>query len=120
MDEQISWRVELRVKPGQLDRFRALTGAMVDATRAEPGVLTYQRWTSDDGDVVHVLERYENSSAAVAHLRMFAARFAGQFSSVVERVRFTVYGSPSAELRELLDGFGATYMKPFGDFAYWE
>ena len=38
----ISWHVELAVKPGQLVNFRELTGEMVESTRAEPGVLSYQ------------------------------------------------------------------------------
>jgi hypothetical protein len=38
---------------------------------------------------------------------------------MVDRTRFTVFGNPSDELRELLDGFGATYLRPFDDFAYW-
>jgi hypothetical protein len=33
MGDQISWRVELAVKPGELENFQALTGEMVEATR---------------------------------------------------------------------------------------
>ena len=33
--------------------------------------------------------------------------------------RLRVYGKPSDELKALLDGFGATYLRPFGDFTYW-
>ena len=39
MGDQISWFVELAVKPGQLDNFQALTSEMVE-------VLTYQRFVS--------------------------------------------------------------------------
>ncbi len=119
MDGEISWRVELALKPAQLASFRALTGEMVAFTRSEPGVLSYQRFLGGDGKSVHVYERYASSSAAAAHLRNFAELFGARFSAVAERTRFTVYGQPSDELRGLLDGFGATYMKPLGDFAYW-
>jgi hypothetical protein len=37
---------------------------------------------------------------------------------MVERKRFTVFGNPSEELRKNLDGLGAIYMRPFGDFGY--
>ena len=84
MGEQISWRVELAVKPGELENFQALTGEMVEATREEPGTLSYER-----------------------------------FASMVDRIRFTVFGNPSDELKGLLDGFGATYLRPFGNFKYW-
>ncbi|HUI18326.1 MAG TPA: antibiotic biosynthesis monooxygenase [Alphaproteobacteria bacterium] len=119
MDYPISWSVELAVKPGQLESFRALTSEMVEATRAEAGVLTYQRFVSDDGKFVYVYERYANSAAAAAHVQKFKDRFGERFSAMVERTRFMVFGYPSDELRRLLDGFGATYMKPFGEFAYW-
>ena len=119
MGDLISWHVELAVKPGQLVNFRELTGEMVESTRAEPGVLSYQRFVSDDGRFVHAYERYANSTAAVAHLQKFGKQFSGRFLAMVDRTRFTVYGNPNDELRALLDGFGATYLRPFGDFAYW-
>jgi len=119
MNGEIAWRVELAVKPGRLDPFRALTGEMVDFTRGESGVLSYQRFVSDDGTSVHIYERYADSAAALAHLRNFGKIFAKRFQELVERRRFTVFGDPSAELRALLDGLGATYLKAFGDFPYW-
>jgi quinol monooxygenase YgiN len=119
MRNQISWRVKLALKSGQLDNFQALTGEMVEFTRTEPGVLSYERFVSDDGNFVHVYERYADSYAAVAHLIEFRQRFAARFSSMVERKEFTVYGNPSSELKLLLDGFGAIYLRPLGDFEYW-
>jgi hypothetical protein len=90
----------------------------VEATRGEPGVLSYERFVSADGTVVHVYERYADSAAAVAHLRIFGRRFGGRFMGMVDRTRFTVYGTPSAELRGMLDGFGARYLAPFGGFSH--
>jgi quinol monooxygenase YgiN len=114
MGDQVSWQVELAVKPGALDNFRALTAEMVESTRGEPGVLSYERFVSADGQVVHVYERYADSAAAVAHLRTFVRKFGGRFVGLVDRKRFTVYGNPSAELKGILDEFGATYLEPFG------
>lgn len=119
MDSEIAWRVELAVRPGQIANFRALTGEMVAFTRREPGVLSYQRFVSDDGASVEVYERYANSAAALAHLHSFQKHFSARFVGMVERRRFTVFGNPSDALRAVLDGFGATYLRPFGDFAYW-
>jgi quinol monooxygenase YgiN len=116
---QISWRVELFIKPGQLESFRALTGEMVESARRELGVLSYQRFVSADGKTVHVYERYADSAAALTHLRVFAKKFAEPFQDMVERKCFVVFGHPTAELKAALDGYGAIYLKPFGDFAYW-
>lgn len=119
MDGEICWHVELAIKPGQLESFRALTGAMVEAARREFGVLSYQRFVSEDGKTVHVFERYVDSAAALAHLKAFAKQFAARFQKLVERKYFIVFGDPTTELKAELDGFGADYAKPFGDFAYW-
>ncbi len=117
MSDQIFWLVELAVRPGRLDNFRALTGEMVESTRRESGVLSYERFVSEDGKVVHAHERYTDSVAALAHLETFERKFSGRFLSLVERRRFTVFGTPTDELRAVLDRFGATYLRPFGDFA---
>jgi quinol monooxygenase YgiN len=119
MTDQISWCVELAVKPGCLDTFKELTAEMVACTRNESGVLSYQRFATDDEKIIHAYERYANSDAAVAHLQNFREKFSQRFSSVVDRMKFTVYGTPSAELKRLLDGFGAIYLARFGDIEYW-
>src|SRR5262249_39891407 len=115
----VSLWVELAIKPGRLDEFEKLTGEMVAATRAERGVVAYQRFISGDRRTAYVHERYEDSEAAVAHLRKFAATFGKRYSSMVERKRFVVFGQPSDALRTLLDEYDATYHLPFGPFAYW-
>jgi hypothetical protein len=51
---QVSWWVELAVRPGCLDAFETLTGEMVAAAHAEGGVLAYQRFIGDDRQTVHV------------------------------------------------------------------
>ena len=119
MNGQICWHVELVIKPGLLESFRALTGEMVESARRELGILSYQRFVSEDGKTVHVYERYADSTAALTHLEIFAKKFAEPFQDMVERKRFVVFGYPTAELKAALDGYGAIYFKPFGDFAYW-
>ncbi len=117
MGDQVSWHVELGVRPGKLDRFRALTSEMVESTRGEAGVLSYERFISDDGKFIHVYERYVDSPSAVAHLLEFSKRFGGRFEGMVDRKGFTVYGTPNEELKELLDVFGATYFAHLGGFS---
>jgi quinol monooxygenase YgiN len=113
---QVSWWVELALRPGCLEEFARLTGEMVASAQAENGVLAYQRFISEDRQTVYVHERYEDSSAAILHLRAFMATFDERHASMVERKRFLVFGEPSDELRMLLDRYGATYHRPFGPF----
>ena len=116
---QISWWVEIAVRPGCLDEFETLTGEMVASTRAESGVLACQRFISDDRQTVHAHERYENSNAAMTHLVKFAAMFGDRYGRLVARKRFVVLGEPSDGLRTLLDSYGVSYHRPFGPFRYW-
>lgn len=113
MSEPISWHVELEVRPGRLDALRALTAEMIERAKAEPGTLIYERYVSDDQRIVHVLERYADSAAAVAHLADFAREYAARLAELIERRRFTVFGTPTRELREILDPLGATYARAF-------
>ena len=119
MSDHIAWCVGLEIQPGRLDGFLELTAEMVDTTANEQAVLGYQRFVTVDGNIVHAIERYEHSDAALAHLKTFQEKFAGRFSSMVSRRRFTVYGVPSADLKKLLDSFGAIYLTRLGDLAYW-
>jgi quinol monooxygenase YgiN len=116
---EIAWLVELVVKPGQLDNFRTLTGEMVAFALNEGGVLSYQRFVSENGAQVYVYERYASSAAALAHLENLKTRFATRFEAMVTRRQFTVFGHPDQALKEVLDHFGAVYLRPFGDFQYW-
>ena len=119
MNDEVSWRVELAVKPGQLDNFRMLTGEMIETALSEHGVLSYARFASEDGMTVHVYERYFDSRSAVGHLETFATKYGSRFLTMVERRHFTVYGNPTTKLREVLDTFNPTYMTSFGEFPYW-
>ena len=117
MGDQVSWVLEVAVKPGQLETFRSLMEEMVASTRGEPGTLIYEWYVSDDGRVVHLIERYADSAATVAHVATFGEKFAGRFLAAVDPTRFTVMGSPNDEAQAALIGFGPAYLQPFGGFA---
>ncbi len=118
MSDHVYWILELAVKPGQADAFKALMNEMVEATQAnEPDALNYEWTLSADGATCHIHERYADSAATMTHLASFGANFAERFLAAVEPTRFTVYGNPNAEVRGALDGFGAVYMTPAAGFA---
>lgn len=117
MSGQISWHVELEVKPGLMDAFRTLTREMVHATKNEPGVLAYERFIGDDNQSIHIFERYIDCAAAVAHLLTFVHAYAKRFANLVERKRFTVFGTPTPELKQLLDPLRAQYFARLDGFS---
>ena len=117
MKDHVSWVIELAVKPGQHDTFKTLMDEMVEGTSSEPGTLNYEWYISDDGGTVHLFEKYQDSEAMIVHVKGFMEKWAGRFLESVDPTRFTVYGDPSPEARELLAPFGGTYLGPWGGFA---
>jgi quinol monooxygenase YgiN len=108
MSDQVSWLVELAVKPGQLEKFHTLTSEMVKSAHGEAGVTIYERFVSRGGRIVYAYERYVDSAAALAHLGKFEPQFSERFVRMVSRKRFTVFGAPTDELKRVLNRFGAT------------
>ena len=109
---EVYWLLELEVIPGQLDNMKSLVNEMVAATQAnEPGTLSYEYSLNADKSICHIYERYTDSSAALTHLGTFGSQFAERFMTVFKPVAFTVYGSPSEELKGALAAFGPAYME---------
>lgn len=118
MSDTVSWNLQVNVREGQLEDFRALMQEMVSATQAnEPGTLAYEWFLNEDGSACHIYERYSDSAAVMTHLGAFDANFGARFLESVEPTALSVYGEPSADVRGVLDGFGAKYLGPFGGFA---
>ena len=117
MGGEIAWQVELAIRPGKFDNFRALTQDMVAFAKSEPGVLVYERFVSEDGQTVYVYERFVDSASAVAHLVAFGERYGERFAKMIERRWFRVCGTPSEALRALLEPFGVTYLDRLDGFS---
>jgi len=112
----ISWHVELVVKAGEFANFMALTKEMIKTARREHGTIIYERFGNEDDNIIYLYERYANASAALAHLQEFEKTYGEQFAKLVERKRFTVFGTPNDGLRNMLDRYGATYFRILGGF----
>lgn len=117
MSTVVSWNLQMLVRDGQLDDARVLMDEMVTSTLDESGTRGYEWFLSEDGGHCHINERYADSDAVMAHLGNFGEKFAERFLACFEPTTLSVYGEPSAEARAALDGFGATYLAPFGGFS---
>lgn len=118
MSDNIYWILEVAIKPGKIDNFKALMKEMVEATQAnEPNTLNYEWTITEDNQSCHIYERYVDSAATMVHLRAFGEKFADRFMAAVDPTRLVVYGTPNNELKEALGGFGPVFMAPFGGFA---
>lgn len=117
MEGHVSWIIELAVKDGELGTFTELMEEMVAGTSPETGTLAYEWYISGDQGAVHIFEKYVDSDAMITHVSGFMSKWAARFLGCVDVTRFVVYGDPSPAARELLDGFGGTYMGPWGGFS---
>lgn len=117
MSENVYWVLELAINRGRFEDFKTLETEMVEATeRNEMGTLSYEYTISDDREVCHIYERYQDSAAAMTHLETFGVKFATRFMDVLKPTRFVIYGSPSAQVKEALAGMNPVYMAPFKGF----
>jgi len=113
----VGWLFEVSIKQGQLENLKALIREMAERVEAtEPDTLTYEWSISEDGSTGHVQERYVSSEAALAHLASFNEIFADRLMSMADPERMTIYGSPSAALKDEVSGINPTYMNPVGGF----
>ena len=76
----------------------------------------YEWAISDDRQVCHLYERYQDSTAAMIHIQSFGANFAARFMDVLKLTRCVVYGTPNAQVKDTLAPFGPAYMEPLGGF----
>ncbi len=117
MSDIVSWNVHMSVREGRLSDARELMPEMVESTRGEVGTLVYEWFLGVGGTVCHLNERYADSDAAMVHLGNFGTKFAERFLECFEPTGLYVYGEPSDEVRAVLDGFGAVYLRTFSGFS---
>jgi len=118
MREAISWVLEMAIKPGELDNFKALMDEMVEDVQAsQPDTTIYEWFYSEDGSACHIYERYTDSAATMIHLGSFAENYAERFLGAADPTRLVVYGNPSDEVRAIVGGFGAVFMEQLGGYA---
>ncbi len=114
MPSPVAWNLQVSLRPGQLETFRTLMHEMVASTREEPGAQAYDWYLSEDGSTCHILERYADDDAAMAHIGTFGTTFAERFLGCAEPIALHVYGDPAPPVRAALDGFGAVYFGALG------
>jgi quinol monooxygenase YgiN len=117
MEGHVAWIIELAVKEGELGNFKTLMEEMVAGTSAEPQTLAYEWYISADEGTVHIFEKYADSDAMITHVNGFLEKWAARFTGCVDITRFVAYGDPSPAAREILDGWRARYMGPWGGFS---
>jgi len=117
LNQNVYWRLELNIKPGKLEAFRAITKEMVAFGRLhEPGTLHYELSINTDGTECHIYERYVDSDAALVHMSNFKTHFSERFMDCVQPTKFVVYGHPSDKLKAVWPPGVVQIFEPFVGF----
>ena len=116
MSENVYWVIELAVNPGRFEDLKTLVAELLEANREKVGFLTYGVSISDDRQVCHIYERFEDSAAIMNHMQSFGPKFATRFFEILKPTRFVIYGTPSAEVKEAVAEFKPIYMTPLAGF----
>jgi len=80
MNENVYWVIELAVNPGRFEDLKTLIAELLEANRKEVGFLTCEFAISDDRQVCHIYERFQDSAAIMNHLQSFGANLPRDFS----------------------------------------
>ena len=116
MTENVYWIIELAVNPGRFEDLETLVAELLEANQEKVGFLTYGVLISDDRQVCHIYERFQDSAAIINHMQSFGPTFATRFLDILKPTRFVIYGTPSAEVKEAVAEFNPVYMTPLADF----
>jgi quinol monooxygenase YgiN len=105
------------VLPDQMDNFKKFTKRVLAAVAEEPGTLVFEFSVQPDGKTVDLLEIYQNAEAFVAHVKhMRATGIAQEAPQLRKPGKIVVFGSPNAEMKEILarrDPVYETYIDGF-------
>ena len=117
MSENVYWVLEFAVDPGRFEELKTLMAELVEATRKNEAGMLDNHWAiSDDRQVCHIYERFQDSAAVMTHLQWFGPNFGERFMKILKPTRFVIYGTPSAEVKDAVAGFNPVYMAPLGGF----
>ncbi len=117
MSSQIAFIVELEIEADRQDDLRSAMKEMVASAVEEAGTLDYEWSVSADGTRCHILERYADSPAVLAHFARLAEKFPTRLAGIVKPVRCVVYGSPSDAVRQAMGRLDPVFMQPLGGFS---
>jgi len=84
-----------------MEAFKERTKRTLAAVAEEPGTLIFEFSVQPDGKTVDLLEMYQNAEAFVAHIKHMRTAF-GQEAQIRKPGKIIIFGSPNAELKELL------------------
>lgn len=111
IEYSLIWNVE----PGKTDEFKQLVAEAVETARRESPVTEYKWYFNDDMTRCGLIERYPDSEALLAHLRI-VGNLLSRMLAISKISRFDVLGKLQGKAREDVEKMGARIYLPFKGF----
>ncbi len=105
--------VDIAIRPGKVDDFRAAAQALFERTQEEPGTLRYDYFISDDETRNINVEVFDGAAGFVAHNRN-CAPLVPALVAAGDIVRIDVIGDDSDELYAELEGNALLHFTKLG------
>jgi len=93
--------VDIVIKPGKVDEFKAAAQALFERTQGEPGTLRYDYFISEDATRNINIEIFEDAAAFVTH-NQDCAELVPALTAAGDIVRIDVIGDTSDEMHHEL------------------
>ena len=105
--------VDINIKPGKVDDFKAAAQALFEQTQTEPATLRYDYFISDDETRNINVEVFEDAAGFVAHTQ-HCAPLVPALLAAGDIVRIDVVGDHSDELYAELEGMNLLHFTKLG------
>jgi quinol monooxygenase YgiN len=105
--------VDIAIKPGKAEDFRAAAQALFERTQDEPGTLRYEYYIADDETRNINIEVFEDAAAFVAH-NQHCAPLVPALLAAGDIRRIDVVGDHSDELYAELEGMDLLHFTRLG------
>ena len=116
MSDPIVFVSHSRVKDGQLEGFRGFLREGARALEAEkPGTVVFLAYLDASGTEASIVHAFPDADAMDAHLQGVGER-SGAADAFIETTGYEIYGTPSTQVLEAMQGFAAAEGVPLAIF----
>jgi quinol monooxygenase YgiN len=97
-----------------VDAFKSVAQAMTEGSKAEPGTLGYEWFSSADNKRHRLVETYVDAAAIEAHFTgAVVQQMVPKLAAVCRVDALEIYGDPGSKVAEMAGGFGGVV------YQYW-
>jgi quinol monooxygenase YgiN len=107
VEQIVRLTVSVTVKDGELDAFKSVAQAMTEGSKAEPGTLGYEWFSSADNKRQRLVETYVDAAAVEAHFTgPVVLELVPKLAALCSVDGLEIYGDPGAKVAAIAGGFG--------------